>query len=670
MKKQRADIQGLRALAVLLVITNHFLGWPGGGFVGVDVFFVISGFLITGHLFRELQREGRVSFKQFYARRVRRILPAALTVTIVTVIVAFTTFTVARAESTAVDGIWATLFSANWRFIFVGTDYMHMDDAVSPLQHYWSLSIEEQFYFVWPFVMVAAAWIAVKLRRGTARQFALIAIGLIVTVSFVWAMVETATQPTWAYFSTFSRVWELGVGALLALAGSLLQKLPNLARPVLAWAGLLAIGLSAVFVTAETPFPGPWAAPAVLGTAAVIAAGTGGPARFLWPLTNRVAEYIGNISYSLYLWHWPVYVFAMAFLPNSPRRMLLVSLVLTAVLSIFSYHVIENPFRKIGAARQLVKPVLAVIGVASVLAVSTLYLPKESTAVADTAGGRDYPSTALGDLYRDIDSAVQAAEWPNLTPSIDTIGPDDKAHEWVVDGCLANEAKSLPDPIENAQRCVYGDGAKTAALIGDSVGISWLPGLREALPDYTIHVFTMQRCSSVPIAVRFAGFDQAACDEFREWTMQQVVAMHPDLTISANVSWHIAETGVAESVWAESAESFYQELSAISDHVVVLQGPPAARGFDSCAGPGTSPSGCLMYLTDEYFAMEDADTLATNTSGADYVATRHWFCDVQNQCPSFTGSVPVLADGSHLTNAYGVRLAPVLREVLTGSAQG
>lgn len=664
MKNQRTDIQGLRALAVLLVIANHFLGWPVGGFVGVDVFFVISGFLITGHLFRELEREGRVSFKQFYLRRVRRILPAALTVTLVTVVVAFTTFTAARAQSIAVDGIWATLFSANWRLIFVGTDYMHMDDAVSPMQHYWSLSIEEQFYFVWPFVMVAAAWVAVKLQRGTARQSALIAIGLIVTASFAWAMIETATQPTWAYFSTFSRAWELGIGALLALAGPLLQKLPDLARPMLAWAGLLTVGLSALLVTAETPFPGPWAAPAVLGTAAVIAAGTGGPVRFLWPLTNRVSGYIGNISYSLYLWHWPVYVFAMAFLPNSPRRLLLVSVVLTAALSIFSYHFIENPFRKSGATRHLVKPMLSVVAVASILAVATLYLPKQGAAVAVTAVERDYPNTATGDLYRDIDAALQVTEWPNLTPSIDTIGPDDKAPEWVQDGCLANETKSLPDPIENAQRCVYGDGAKTAVLLGDSVGISWLPGLREALPDHTIHVFTMQRCASVPIEVEFADFDQQSCDKFREWAVSQASAIQPDLAISANVSWHITSTGVSESVWAESAESFYRDLAAISDRAVVLQGPPAAQGFDNCAGPGTSPAGCLMRLTDAYLAMEDVDKIAAESSGATFVSTRHWFCDAKNQCPAFTGSTPVIADASHLTGEYSARLGVVIREAV------
>lgn len=219
----RADIQGLRAVAVLLVIADHYIHRPTGGFIGVDVFFVISGFLITGHLFREAERDGRISFKKFYGKRARRILPAALTVTIITIAVAFTAFTTSRAQTIATDGLWATLFSANWRFIAVGTDYMHMDDAVSPLQHYWSLSIEEQFYFVWPFIMVLAIMLAGKRAQGaalkiTTRRNALIAIGIIVAASFAWAMWETTTRPTWAYFSTFSRAWELGLGAMLAIS--------------------------------------------------------------------------------------------------------------------------------------------------------------------------------------------------------------------------------------------------------------------------------------------------------------------------------------------------------------------------------------------------------------------------------------------------------------------
>ena len=144
----RPDIQGLRAVAVLAVVANHLFGFPAGGFIGVDVFFVISGFLITGQLFREHHKQGRISFADFYRRRVRRIFPISTVVIIVTVAASFVIYLTARAQTVAVDGIWALFFAGNWHFAFLGTDYWANTGSISPLQHYWSLAVEEQFYLV------------------------------------------------------------------------------------------------------------------------------------------------------------------------------------------------------------------------------------------------------------------------------------------------------------------------------------------------------------------------------------------------------------------------------------------------------------------------------------------------------------------------------------------
>jgi hypothetical protein len=220
----RPDIQGLRMVAVVAVLLDHMIEWPSGGFVGVDVFFVISGFLITGLLLREHDRTGTISFSGFYRSRIRRIAPAAASVLIVTVTPARFAFGSARFISTAWDSMWAFLFAANWHFAALGTDYFEATGPVSPIQHFWSLAVEEQFYFVWPWLMLLIFVLAGrrgqwdKSRAGRAAGIAMIAI---TAASLAWALWEAANNPTWAYFSIFLRTWELGVGALIAVFGSI-----------------------------------------------------------------------------------------------------------------------------------------------------------------------------------------------------------------------------------------------------------------------------------------------------------------------------------------------------------------------------------------------------------------------------------------------------------------
>jgi peptidoglycan/LPS O-acetylase OafA/YrhL len=272
----RPDIEGLRAVAVLAVVLFH-AGVLGirGGYVGVDIFFVLSGFLITGLLLREQQRLGSVSLPAFYARRARRILPAATFVLIATVLATYYLLGTIRGAVTALDGRWTAAFAANLRFAIQGTDYFGRRLAPSPLQHYWSLAVEEQFYLVWPALLLLTA----KVGRGLALRSKLAALlAVIVISSFGWSVVETRTDPVWAFFSPFTRAWELGIGGLLALGTTRLRLLPNRLAPWLSWAGLFAVLLSFVLLTGRTAFPGYAAALPVLGTALVVIAGTIGPA--------------------------------------------------------------------------------------------------------------------------------------------------------------------------------------------------------------------------------------------------------------------------------------------------------------------------------------------------------------------------------------------------------
>lgn len=360
------------------MVLAHVIGWPQGGFVGVDVFFVVSGYLITGLLLREVARDGRISLRTFYARRIRRILPASLLVLVVVAAVAFVVFNRARADQTLGDAIAAALLVSNWRFAVQGTDYFHAGDAVSPLQHFWTLSVEEQFYLVWPGLIVVAVLIvsAATRRTGPAaaghsggrraarshtRGRAIVAVVAVLVVggSAAWAVVQTADDPTVAYFSTTTRAWELGAGALLTVASPLLARMPVAVGRLLGWAGLAAVVWSFLMIDPDSvAIPMPGVLLPVVATALVIAGGeSGGPRqRHLFPLTNPVSVFVGDISYSLYLWHFPVLVFAAVLLPPGDATTLVILLVI-ALLSTTLYFMVEQPLHRspwlAGRARSL-----------------------------------------------------------------------------------------------------------------------------------------------------------------------------------------------------------------------------------------------------------------------------------------------------------------------------
>lgn len=704
----RPDIQGLRAVAVLAVILDHLFHWPSGGFVGVDVFFVISGFLITGLLIREHDRSGRISFADFYRRRVKRIMPAAMVVVVATSAAAYFLFSAARAKDVFTDAIWATLFSANWRFVTAGTDYFDAAGAVSPLQHFWSLAVEEQFYFVWPWLMLLIFFVASG-RKGGSTKAAHIAIGvtmtLIVVASFLWALVETMTQPTWAYFSTFSRAWELGVGALLAVGATRLSRIPNVIRPVLAWLGLLGIVLSLFLVTADSMFPAPWAALPVMSSALVIAAGTGGQQKYLWPLTNRVMGYIGDISYSLYLWHFPLIVFLALVVPEG---LMFYGAVLIAAFACAaaSYHWVENPVRnsvwleprdspkrqakrrEAGKSQNLQLAGLASLTVAT-LVVSALALtrtaPQEQASVAVTApkaaplagtGADAAATTAAATHSSAITTALQAQAWPELSPAIDVLGREQLVPEWSVDGCLGNEMNSVGDPARNAERCVYGDPAaqKTAVVLGDSVSISYVSGIRAALEPqgYKVLVYTLMQCPAFSVSVlKNDRSEHPMCDPFREWTLGKVAEVRPNMVLMSNSTAARLSSGAEDTAmlteWTSGAQKSLTALAGSTERVIVLDPPPGGKNLADCATRISKPADCTTSVNGHYRSLAEAGRAgAQGLPNVRFIDTRLWFCSANNICPAFVGGTTVYADGGHLTGTYSKSLGPIIAEALAG----
>lgn len=341
----RADIEGLRGVAILFVILAH-TGTPGfaGGYVGVDVFFVLSGYLITGILLREYERHGNLSISKFYARRIRRILPAASLVLVITVLASYHWLGFLQGNVIADDGRWTALFAANIHFALSGTQYLNATAPPSPLQHYWSLAVEEQFYLIWPLLIIVTSRLG---SRSSLRRNLVPVIAALIAASYFWSIVETGQSGTWAYFSPLTRAGELGVGAFTALLTNRLDTLPTRAGAALAWAGLAGIVLSAISLSSNSPFPGAVVAAPVISTAVVIAGGVRQVADSIattlgsWPM-----RWLGRISYSLYLWHWPILTIASEYANRPLSKLHIYALMLLAVLlAAITYRVIENPIR-------------------------------------------------------------------------------------------------------------------------------------------------------------------------------------------------------------------------------------------------------------------------------------------------------------------------------------
>lgn len=699
----RADIQGLRAVAVLAVIADHLFSFPTGGFVGVDIFFVISGFLITGLLIRERARSGRISFIDFYRRRIRRITPVAVLVLTTTATMSWLIYTASRAHSVLADAFWSFLFMANWNLAITGTDYMQNEGPESPLQHYWSLAVEEQFYMVWPIIIVALLGLTVKFAASRTRLWIFVSIlALISGASFLWALHESASAPAWAYFSTVSRAWELGFGAILAALVGPLSRLQRGVRVILGWLGLAGISVSFIVITAESTFPAPWAALPVLCTGLVIASGAGETKDFLLPLTNKAAGYIGDISYSLYLWHWPVIILLGSYVAETELIYFYLVLAVSGSLSVITYHCVEVPIRNsswlesrkktrrskrgdhsLRAFRSWRLPVRAPLVLVGFLAVASggttlasLTPDPHTLPTARVAASLTIPTPAsqvdaspeIQKIQDEVDAALSATVWPELQPSLDALGDSSWAPEVYEDHCL-----TVPSAMWGVD-CVYGDkdSNKVAVVLGDSIAASWMPAIRAALEPlgYRIEMLTRSSCPVFSVAL---VKDEEACAEHRNRSISYVVDRKPELVIISNLD-SIGNTAAGKDVsaalaeWETGGKDSLSKLGMESE-IVMLSAPPRGPNLNDCAVAGSTPQTCTAEVSDFWKRVASVELKAVDDSvqagiPVRYVDVSSWFCSLDGLCPPFIGSSPVRVDGVHMVSNYTASLGPVLANEL------
>jgi len=559
----RADIQGLRALAVLLVVLAHAgVGFLPGGFVGVDVFFVLSGFLITGLLLAEVRARGTVSLIDFYVRRARRILPAAALTLLATDVAAFFLLNFLRARDTVHDSLYTAVFAANFRFAARGMDYFAQADPPSPLLHYWSLAVEEQFYLVWPalFSLVTFGLAHARRRRRAGQPLSrplLLAVIVLSGISLGWSVHLTATFPAAAYFSPLTRAWELGLGCALAIGASTLMRTSPPARLVMGWGGLLAIVAAALLFSERTPFPGFAALLPTVGTALAIAAGIGDRHSRLAVgclLALRPLRVVEDRSYAFYLWHWPVLILADQYAGYELSVTVKLGLLAGAfLLSCVSYAVVENPIRRKARSRSATGAVFGV-SMAAVLGTAVLCLAAIArdeqrfnvpTAAASLVAPAPVPVATPAPVlvsYRTrtgseqalpaVVAAVEAARRGDPIPSglnppigrLTSIPP-----QYVLPhGCSSRGESSK----STSKICRLGDttSRKMIVLVGDSHAMMWLPAVLElAWRDGWVVVPILRTGCRPDRWITNEGPE--SCRAWYRWAMREVRRLHPRITL-------------------------------------------------------------------------------------------------------------------------------------------
>jgi peptidoglycan/LPS O-acetylase OafA/YrhL len=679
-RRFRPDVEGLRAVAILLVVLYHaHASLAPGGYVGVDVFFVISGFLITGQLVRELRTDGRISFLAFYARRARRILPAAMLTVVVTAVASALLLNPLTAKRALADSLSAVYFGANFHFAAQRANYFNAGLSPSPLEHFWSLSVEEQFYIVWPLLLVVSSvgWLRLSRRGGRKRAHrpgigaVIVVLGILAALSLMASIQETAASPSWAYFSIVTRAWELAVGAMVALALPRLARLDRRLAIPLSWVGLSCIVLAAGLFSSTSSYPGDLALLPVLGSAAVICGGSALASRRFGAealLGKPPFQRVGAWSYSWYLWHWPALVLAPAVLGHSLSALqaLAVAAVSLAIAAT-SFVLLERPLRRVQIVVR--RPalglgaggVLAAIAIATVALCGSLLGPLAATG----ASARLAAAHKLTSLRADLIAGARTIKVPsNLRPPLDAMAS--ALPQTIADGCELAYGRDQINP------CVYGDRSShtTVVLFGDSHAGHWFDAVNAISQQrhWRLVVVTKEGCT--PAEVTFRDDSASLCARWRENAEARIANLHPSLVIVSWARWMQplarqmagVPTGYG-GAWQDGVAAIFQFLRRSSKHVIFISDTPyLPRSAPDCvAGHLSDVRPCTITRSEATIlpGIKAAELRIAKREQIAGIDPTSWFC-APKICPVIVGNILIYHDKAHMTTEWSRYLAPVL----------
>lgn len=604
------QIQALRALAALLVVIYH-AKITTGGYIGVDIFYVISGYLITGILLRELDKTGTLSLKSFYLRRIKRLLPTSFSILIVTALAAWYLYPSPMRAELGKDIAAAGAYISNYLFAFWQMDYQNLSAIPPVVVHYWSLAVEEQFYLFWPFIVIA-------LYKKGGRRGVGIGIAAITVASFLFSLFQTSAAPIWAFYSLPTRAWELGVGALILYIPTRIKFSSNYM-----WIAFALFLYGVLAFRDSTPFPGTAALVPVFATAIAIAAAKSWPPVLDAIGKHRVVQWLGEISYPLYLWHWPLLVIPAVYLGRGLHIYeRFICVLATLLLAHYTHKFIEEPLRHATLApRTIIRS--GVIATAITLSLGLAI----SLSSSDLISLKDGTSVSL----------TQIMKKPVVYD----------------DACHVNNGETVsPD-------CTYGTigAAKKIVLFGDSHAAQWFPTLERLAREEGFELISLTKSACPGPAVKkveTGAYKNSDCSAWRSYAFKRIASLKPAAVIVSGFQHFEIPKGYASraSWWREGEAKTFASLKGSSPHIIYISDTPhPQRDIPSCIAAGridrcnsTKPSEAIF------------------TSGYQKINPTPWLCT--RSCPAIISGTVAYRDASHLTVDIAKNLAPQLLEAL------
>ncbi|CAN1506828.1 COG1835 Predicted acyltransferases [Candidatus Nanopelagicaceae bacterium] len=605
------QIQALRAFAAMLVVIYH-AGITSGGYIGVDIFYVISGYLITGLLLRELDKTGTLGLRAFYLRRVKRLLPTSFFVLFITAITAWYLYPTSMRADLGKDIAAAGIYISNYLFAFWQMDYQNLSAIPPVVIHYWSLAVEEQFYLFWPFIILALY------KKGGRRRVGqgVVAISI---ASFLFSLYQTSVEPIWAFYSLPTRAWELGVGALLLYIPARIKFSQNYL-----WIALALFIYGTFIFRDSTPFPGTAALVPVFATAISLAAVHSWPKIINRIGTHRVIQWLGEISYPLYLWHWPLLVIPAVYLGRGLHIYeKLICVLATLIFADLTHRFIEEPLRH---AQLPAKTVIRGGVIATAISLSM--------GLAINSSHSDVVTLADGSKY----SLAEIMKKPLVYD----------------DGCHVNNGEtSSPD-------CTYGlRGAKRKiVLFGDSHAAQWFPTLEKLANEkgFELISLTKSACPGPAVTKVDTGeYKNRDCFAWREYAFNRIKKINPDaVLVSGFQHFEVpSQYSSRESWWREGEVKTYKSLQGSSQHIIYISDTPHPnRDIPSCIAAGN---------LDRCNGSERSTPIFS--PGYQKINPTSWLCD--RNCPGVINGLVTYRDSSHLSVAMARALSPQLEAALT-----
>jgi peptidoglycan/LPS O-acetylase OafA/YrhL len=669
-RKFRPDIEVLRAFAVTIVVIAHSKLALHSGFIGVDVFFVISGFLITRHIFEEIQKTGTLSLKNFYAKRILRILPLSTLVLVMTMVLSFNFLSPLQITNFAWDAFFSGFSAINFRFAITGTDYFQAGTAISPFQHFWSLAVEEQFYLVWPLILLFIVKIVLGknsipssgVTKSNIDRFRItinIVLTVIILISLYLSYTITNSSQPWAYFGIHTRAWQLAIGSIISFNLDKLSLIPTRIARVGSWLGFLGLLLGLLVIDEKSPYPGLLALIPTLSTALVIVSGTNYNTKsFETFFDNKYIRWVGKISYSWYLIHWPFFVVMFYNIGERIRPIDKLSMIIiTFFLSCLSYLVFENKIRFSPYFKSSFQKTY-ILGLSLIVVSSMIgYGFANKRSKLDSVFANTIIAQAVeGSIYQKIDDAANLKALPKkLITSLDKAAEDRPTL-----GCIAEKTDEL---VKKDPKCITGNknSDKKIVLLGDSHAHQWVESIDKIAQkyDYRLLSFTKPGCPIEdikhidPILKR----EYTECYSWREDALKQITEMKPEIIISAGI-------GYATST-EQKFDEYIKKLKTISKNVIrIIDNPkPNEEVFiPECLTKNRIEIQICSFQSpnkNDKFDIPNLEIKVGTANGITLINSIEWLCS-NEVCPPIIDNIVVYKDNNHISNTYAKYLSPLL----------